>query len=257
MPHRLLTIPFSHFCEKARWSLELAGVTFAEEGHVPGAHRFAVRRAGGKSSVPVLITEGGDVLADSSLIVRFADEHAPPGRKLLPGDEAARTEVLALEDRFDLELGPHVRRFIYFHLLPHKAHTMRLFEVRTPLQERLAARAFFPFLRRTMRRFMRIDEAGALESRDRMRRVFDEVGSQLADGRPYLTGDHFGLADLTFASLAAPLVLPAEHPIHGPFPVDLPSVAAELASESQSLRGSPAGGFAARVYREHRTLHRH
>jgi glutathione S-transferase len=257
MPHQLITIPFSHFCEKARWSLEHAGVAFVEEGHCPGAHRIAVKQAGGRSSVPVLITDAGQVLADSSLIARFADDHAPSGHKLLPADDAARTDVLALEDRFDLELGPHIRRFIYFHLLPQKQQTMRLFEVRTPLRERLAARVLFPFLRRTMRRFMRIDEAGALESRDRMRRVFDEVGSRLADGRPYLMGDRFGLADLTFAALAAPLVLPAEHPIHGPYPVDLPSVASDLASESQSLRDSPAGKFAARVYKDHRALHRH
>jgi glutathione S-transferase len=254
MTHRLVTIPFSHFCEKARWSLDAAGVSYLEEGHCPVLHRFGVRRAGGRHSVPVLVTEGGEVLAESSLIVRFADERAPEGRKLLPAQGRARSEALALEQRFDLELGPHVRRFIYFHLLPRRADTLRLFGLRTPPVEHLAARALFPLLRRTMKRFMHIDESTALDSRDRTRRVFDEVGALLADGRPYLTGDRFSTADLTFAALAAPLIQPAEHPVTGAAPAQGPLPEA-LAAEVRAMREAPAGRFAARLYREHRRQH--
>ena len=32
MSHTLVTIPFSHFCEKARWSLDAAGIAYPEEG---------------------------------------------------------------------------------------------------------------------------------------------------------------------------------------------------------------------------------
>jgi glutathione S-transferase len=31
---RLVTIPISHYCEKARWSLERAGLEYREERHV-------------------------------------------------------------------------------------------------------------------------------------------------------------------------------------------------------------------------------
>ena len=30
----LITIPISHFCEKARWALERAGLPYREERHV-------------------------------------------------------------------------------------------------------------------------------------------------------------------------------------------------------------------------------
>jgi glutathione S-transferase len=36
---RLITIPISHYCEKARWALERAGLPYREERHVQGIHR--------------------------------------------------------------------------------------------------------------------------------------------------------------------------------------------------------------------------
>ena len=61
---RLVTIPISHYCEKARWALERAGIKYREERHVQGIHRIAARRAGGGATVPVLVTPDG-VLGDS------------------------------------------------------------------------------------------------------------------------------------------------------------------------------------------------
>src|SRR5918996_28350 len=61
---RLLTIPISHFCEKARWALDRAGLDYVEERHVQGVHRVVARRAGGGATVPVLVTAHG-VLPDS------------------------------------------------------------------------------------------------------------------------------------------------------------------------------------------------
>src|SRR5215212_1631565 len=56
---RLVTIPISHYCEKARWALERVGIPYREERHVQGIHRFAARRAGGGITVPVLVTPDG------------------------------------------------------------------------------------------------------------------------------------------------------------------------------------------------------
>jgi glutathione S-transferase len=258
MPNRLVTMPFSHFCEKARWALDAAGVDYVEEGHCPGLHRFAVRRAGGGHSVPVLVAEDGKVLPDSSDIVRFANEHAAADRKLLPSDARARGEAEALEKELDEGLAPHIRRFVYFHLLPHKAQTFRLFDLRTPRMERVAVRVAFPVLRRFMKRMMKIDSARASESRDRTRQAFDRVGALLADGRPFLTGDRFTVADVAFAAFAAPLVLPAEHPVTGATSgIVLPDLPPGLSAEAREVQATPAGLFAARLYREHRHRHIH
>jgi glutathione S-transferase len=243
-----VTIPFSHYCEKARWALDHARVAYREEGHAPGLHRRATRKAGGRHTVPVLVTEGR-VLDDSPLIVEYAHAQAPEDRKLFPANGTARDEVLAWQARFDRDLGPHLRRFGYFHLLPRRAVALKFMLVGIPPLERYVLRVSYPLLRAGMRRYMRIDEKNALASRNTLHRVFDAVSELLADGRKYLVGDRFTAADLTFAALAGPALLPPE----APFPIgaidDLPE---PLVTLHRELAASPAGTYALRLYREHR-----
>jgi glutathione S-transferase len=248
----LITIPFSHFCEKARWALDVAGVAFREEAHVPGLHRFAVKRARGKpGSVPVLVVEGAGVIDDSPLIVRWADAQAPEHRKLLPAQGSARySEALALERELDVELGPHSRRLAYFHMLPQRRQFLHQMGIATPPLEHAVVRATFPLLRRLIRRALRIDEAGASRSRDSVRRVFDKVGQRLADGRPHLLGDTFGAADIAFAALASPILAPPEHPLRAGRALAPPPPG--LADEIRAFRETPAGSYALRLYRERR-----
>jgi glutathione S-transferase len=205
------------------------------------------------------------VLAESADIVQFADANAAADRKILPADGRARDEALALEKRFDADLAPHVRRFAYFHLLPLRAQTFRLFDIRTPRFERVVVRVAFPFLRRFMKKFMRIDPATTEASRDQTRREVDAASALLADGRPFLTGDWFTVADISFAAFLAPLTLPPEHPVTGDSSgtprIGLDSLPAGFADEARHVQSTPAGQFAARMYREQRkkqtSLHPH
>ena len=75
---RLITIPISHFCEKARWALELADMPYREERHLQGIHWAHVWRAGRGWTAPVLVTPKGP-LRESAQIVRFADARAHLG----------------------------------------------------------------------------------------------------------------------------------------------------------------------------------
>ncbi|HET8949022.1 MAG TPA: glutathione S-transferase N-terminal domain-containing protein, partial [Solirubrobacteraceae bacterium] len=83
---RLLTIPISHFCEKARWGLERAGLAYREERHVQGVNRVVSKRAGGHGTLPVLVCEIG-VLAQSEAILRYADQHLAEPQRLFPDGE--------------------------------------------------------------------------------------------------------------------------------------------------------------------------
>jgi len=249
----LVTIPFSHFCEKARWALDHARVDYQEEGHVPLLHRRAVARLSGRAgSVPVLVLDGDGVLDDSPLIVRWADARASSDRKLLPIGGRELDEALALERHFDSELGPHTRRFAYFHLLPDRARTLELMRLSTPSMEHSLVRFGYPLLRRLMERVMHIDAEHAARSRDKVREIFDQMSRRLDDGRPYLMGDRFGAVDITFAALASPLLAPPQHPLRRLTQADFPPA---LRAEGVTLGETPAGRFVLRVYRDHRVLH--
>jgi glutathione S-transferase len=245
---RLVTITLSHFCEKARWGLDRAGVAYREERHAPGFHALAVRRAGGKHGTPILVTEDG-VIGDSTDILLWASGRAAKGRELYPDDPADRAEVLALEERFDEDLGPHVRRAIYFDLLPQRRLTLPLMTHGVPRHERILLPLLYGKLRQVMRSSMRIDAAGAKRSVERTMSVVDDVSRRLADGRRYLAGDRFGAADITFAALLAPAACPAGYGVPLPPLEDLPASTAALV---RAVRDTPAGAFCLRMYRDER-----
>jgi glutathione S-transferase len=251
----LVTIAFSHFCEKARWALDRAGIAYEESAHLPVFHAFGVKRAGGRRSTPALVTDEG-VLDDSTDIVAFCDRRRPAAGLYGKSAEEKR-EILALEDLFDEQLGPHVRRWAYFHLLADRPAILRMFAAQpgVPALEQRLMPPLFPLARAVMRASMKIDAEGAERSRRKVDEVFATVAERLADGRRYLVGDAFTAADLTFAALAAPGVLPDGLALRYPNLTDLP---APVATQVKAWRAHPAGAFATRLAGEERqaTTHR-
>jgi glutathione S-transferase len=100
-----------------------------------------------------------------------------------------------------------------------------------------------------MRRAMRINPDSADRSLERVRTVFSTVAELLGDGRTFLVGESFSAADLTFAALAAPVLLPRNY--GSPLP-SLEQVPAEMLAQIEEFRTTPAGVFAMRIYRDHR-----
>lgn len=247
-PLRLLTIGFSHYCEKARWALDRAGLDYVEEDHAPLLHWLANLRAGAKRTVPVLVTPRG-VLRESSEIVRFADEALPPGERLFPAEPQARAEVETWVDLFDRSLGPATRRGVYFLVLPETERARGLLMSTGPVWERRVTRALFPAIRALMVRGMKVTPEASARSIARVEEIFEKVGERLADGRRYLVGDRFTAADLTFASLAAPVVIPPQYGF--PFP-PLAEMPAKVQAWVERTRATAAGRFTLRLYAEDR-----
>jgi glutathione S-transferase len=245
---RLVTIPISHYCEKARWALDRAGIAYREERHVQMVHRVYARRAGGGTTVPVLVTPER-ALADSALILDWVDERTQPEQRLFPEPGPERDDVLALCARFDDVLGPRGRRLIYVHMLAQPKLMLEFNNQGVPGWEDRVLRTGWPVVVRAARRALDIspgvevgDEAAVFEE-------FDFVAERLADGRPYLCGERFTAADLTFAALSATVVGPQE------YGVALPSIDATPAHTAALItraREHPAGQFALRVYAERR-----
>ena len=244
----LVTIPISHFCEKARWALERAGIPYEERAHLQVFHRFAVRRAGGATTAPVLVC-GDRVLADSAEILEEADSRAPEGRRLYPSDPDEAAEVRTLQRGFDQGLGPEGRRWMYNELHGHKDIALTYGCTGVPAWQRRTFPFTYPLAEAIVMRFLNISPATAARSEVEVRETFDSVGERLGDGRAYLCGESFTAADLTFAALAAPVLVPPEYGIPLPQPDELP---ASMANVVRELRAHPAGAHALRMYREQR-----
>ena len=249
-PCVLITIPISHYCEKARWALDRAGVAYQERAHLQLIHWVAVRRAGGGRTAPVLVC-GDRVLADSADIVDEADAHAPPDRRLFPDDPGAAAEVRALERDFDERLGPHGRRWMYNGLRGRRDVAIDYACTGVPAWERRVLPVAYPAVSRVIDRYLDITPATAAQSEAEVRAVFDDVARQLADGRPYLCGERFSAADLTFAALAAAVLMPPEYGVPLPQPEELPPAMTEVVRE---LRAHPAGEHALAMFRDERRL---
>jgi glutathione S-transferase len=237
---RLVTIPISHYCEKARWALERAALDYREERHVQGVHQFASRRAGGHGTLPVLITEHG-VFAGSEWIVRYADLHLTPEHRLFTGEP----EVEALSRELDATLGADARRLIYAHMLSYPELMLPFNNDGVPAWEAVAITRLFALASRWARRELAIKDPD--EDRRRVLATFDMVAARRAGS--YLCGDRFTAADLTFATLAAAVVLPPQYGVALPRLEQLPSPVRE---DVAAFRAHPAGAYALELFERHR-----
>jgi glutathione S-transferase len=247
-PCVLITIPISHYCEKARWALDRAGVGYEEHAHLQLIHRFAVRRAGGGTTAPVLVC-GDRVLAESAEIVDEADARAPADRRLYPDDPGAAAEIRALERDFDERLGPHGRRWMYNGLRGRRDLAIAYGCTGVPAWQRRTLPLAYPLVARAIDRYLDITPTTAAQSEAEVRATFDAVAQRLGDGRPYLCGERFTAADLTFSALAASVLMPPEYGVPLPQPEELPAAAAAVVRE---LRGHPAGAHVLAMFRDER-----
>ncbi|MCC6555819.1 MAG: glutathione S-transferase [Polyangiaceae bacterium] len=99
----LLGLSYSPWTEKARWALDARRIPYTYRPYQPlvgePALRVKLRRLGGRVTVPVLTTDEGRVIADSTEIARWADGRGE-GPRLFPAEhEAAIQHLVDLSER--------------------------------------------------------------------------------------------------------------------------------------------------------------
>ncbi len=246
---RLITIPISHYCEKVRWALDLLKIPYIEERHVPAFHSSVTRKYGG-SSVPVLVTKSGN-FTDSTDILHYLDTLSPESQRLYPKEPEMRREVEELEELFDARLGADTRNWGYFYRSGDRKTMRRAWCNSTPVLERIGFEIAFPLISAKVRQVYSITAESAASSLQGIKEIFEIVDRRLAGGKTYLVGDTISAADITFAALAAPVLLPPEHPIMVSKIADLPI---EMAAVIKELQATVAGVYALRLYREQRQV---
>ncbi len=257
--HRLITIRFSHYNEKARWALDRLGVRYREDGYMPLLHFAPVVLATWRSpdasadhvstrfSTPVLITEDGERICDSSRIVRWANEHYAKLEDNLIPDE----ECVSFDRRFSDGLGEHTRRLAYYWALPNSSETRALARRNVgPLQAALFS-APLPVGRKILRYRLSINDETAKQS---LQFVRDEVAfaNERIKGRRYLVGDRFTLADLTLACMLAPVLIVSHDEGYTAVLPTLEEARPDAAELARELRSTPAGEHVMRMFREER-----
>ena len=245
----LFVFNISHYCEKARWALDYFGIDHVVRPVMVGMHRSIARKLGAKrGSVPFLQTDGG-VIAGSSAIIDWCEEHHSGKRPSLAGE--APDQVRALEKRLDDIAGVHIRRFYYSEALINDPASVRpIFSEGLPLWQRAAVTLGWSRIVPIMIKVMDLGPEQGQQSRALLEAELDWLDGLLADGRPYMHGSQWTRADLTAAALLGPLVAPKEHPmVHA---IVIPK-AASMAMQAWSTR--PSLQFVRKMYAVHRQRH--
>ena len=109
----MYTIPFSHFCELARWSLDAAGRRYTERPYLPGLHMVAgAKRLRSKvqpspaTSLPLVACGRKPVFIDSWAALEALEPTIERGGY-----------CTSVRDTLDKVVGPCVRTWVYSHFL--------------------------------------------------------------------------------------------------------------------------------------------
>jgi glutathione S-transferase len=237
-------IPLSHYNEKVRWTLDYKGIPHRRRVLGPD---YLIRAwwATGQGKFPILWLDG-KAIADSTRIIAAVEARYPEPR-LYPADADERARALALEDELDETLGPALRAAIVTPLFQRDPEiALRVLTTGMPDQ---AYRQLRPLLKvfPAYYRFRHKISASTLEAdRATVTAALDRIERQ-RQGRAYLVGNAFTVADLTAAALLGALIEPPE--IQYPLRVQRPPYHEEYRA---SVLRHPAAQWAAGIYRLHR-----
>ena len=245
---QLITIPMSHYCEKARWGLERLDIDYYEERHLQAFHYPRTFWVSGGPNVPVLIDKG-TVVHDSTAILQYLDRYASNSRKLYPEDDEYRDRVEALEDLFDEVVGVESRRWVYFHFKRKPVEAMRSAGQGTPRIEKLLMPLFYPAFYLLINKLLEPTSRNVENGLDKVREIIKTTDALLSNGNKHLLSDTFDAADLSLACMLAPLVLPANYGIRLPEPKELPEAARTVVDE---FRNTITGDYVLKLYETER-----
>jgi glutathione S-transferase len=230
---QLLTIPYSHYVEMARWSWILKDKSFVESWYMPGQHilpMLSLRVAGSKkylsstsfvakagrdvstisekratqarsTAVPALVQSNGEVLTDSWMIANASG--------LPPLTDPAILKI------YDEELGPLARQYAYCTFLKPQ-HRKYWDELLCHEQGWLWLLVYFfigAFIHKLMSNLFGLGKADLLsECENKIDKLFERIATErLPKNSKYINGDQISVEDIALCALAGPILAPAKY----------------------------------------------
>ncbi len=244
----LFQFAVSHYNEKARWALDFKKVPHIRHSLLPGPHMRTVKRLSGQTLIPVL-RHGEKVVAGSAAIVEYLERtFADPAKhpKLYPTNAKTRDAALAIQRRFDEEIGSPVRLAAFGSLLTNAGYAARYFTMNKRGAKYALYRAMFPGARILIRKSYQMTPENLAKGCQILEEALDYVAETSAK-TGYLVGDGFTIADLTAAALLTPAV---DAPETG-YPKNLPGGEEHQAWFARRAE-HPGAAWVREMFRKHR-----
>lgn len=245
----LYIFAISHYCEKACWALNYLDIDYEVSYLPPGFHLFIAKKIGAPgSSLPILVADG-QVVQGSAEIIDWAEAVAAAGAKHLTPN-TSREACLEVEKRLDDVIGVHARRYYYSEALVDHPETVRsIFTKDLTLFHKMLLSGTWRVVRKRMIDLMDLGPEQGQDSKHIVEGELSWLDGLLSDGRRFLVGEQFSRADMTAASLLAPLASPKEHPTYADLRLP-PRVAADLVS----WENRPSINWVREIYGQYRLV---
>jgi glutathione S-transferase len=242
----LYTINMSHYSEKIRWLLDYEKIDYQEEALTPFVHALPMLKKGKRKRTTVPVIQQGDkCVQDSPRIVDWLSKEYGP-LKTLPAD--LQNEVLEVQKRFDI-IGKPVARYLYQTGFSHPELIKNIWTQFAKPWENQVVRLLYPVIKTLFKSKLRINERDVAKAEQKIELQIKWLEQQLSDGRQFLVGDTFTVADITAASILAPLACPLEHPIYG-----TKDFSDKIAGPAKKWNNSPALEWVRTIYTQNRGI---
>lgn len=249
----MITFPYSHYCEKVRWAFQQSGEILEEYGNGPVFHFSGIYHSSGRgTTLPVLITKENKLITESTDCLRYV--HELNKQKSIPNNDwlFPSKEVDDLEKYFTNDFGRPAFGVAYAFLTRETVGQeclTKVWNIGIPDWQKKLLPVFCPLALMMMKKGM---NKVFVDNYKEVDKAFERVDQILKDGRKYLGNTAVpSAADIAFASLAFPLILPPEMD-NRYLSYNHDKLPDEYKQEIEKRRKTPAGKFILRIYAEDR-----
>ena len=249
----LLSTNTSGFSEIAKWVLDLNQILNRSCSYPPiisDRKRRKIIGSHGDHDTPVYIQTDRTIYDPESIVLDF-DNELPETKQLFPTDAQQLQEAYELYKLFTTTFQKSIEQYRFTELFGCRKHTLKLLKKEVSFFNKIKLSLFYGSFKNKISSQLDLNKRDSIVFLVEIQKVFKQVSELLSDERKYLVGDSLSAADIAFAAIAAPLILPEEY---GGAQSDFNQIAEEYRQEVLSLRATPAGQFVLRIYQEDRPI---